>query len=405
MASGPLQGVRICDFTWIGAGSYTTKLMADFGADVIKVESATRLDPLRATGPFGGGTPGVNRSGYFADRNSSKRAIRLNLKKPQAQDIARRLAAASQVVTNNFSPGTMEGLGLGYESLAREHPGLVYLSMSMQGADGPHSGYVGFGLTIAALSGLFQLCGVPGRTPVGTGTTYPDHIPNPCHAAFAVVAALHHARRTGRGQWIDLSQTEPTTALLGPAMIDQAANGHNAGPAANDDAGAAPRGVYPCAGGEWVAVSVRSDAQWSALEKILDLRPLLPARAWDETPVRLQHRRELDAAIGALTAPVTAGALAVQLQAVGVPAAKVANIVDLVEHDPQLAHRGHWVRLDHPEMGRTIYNAPPFRMSRTNFSMDRPAPLLGEHTHEVCRDVLGMSPAEILACEQDGVFD
>jgi benzylsuccinate CoA-transferase BbsF subunit len=405
MAFGPLHGVRVCDLTWIGAGSFTTKLLADFGADVIKVESATRLDPVRATGPFSGGAPGVNRSGYFADRNSSKRAIRLNLKKPQAQAIARRLAAASQVVTNNFSPGIMDGFGLGYEALSRDRPELVYLSMSMQGATGPHKAYVGFGLTIAALSGLFHLCGVPGRTPVGTGTNYPDHIPNPCHAAFAVLAALYHARRTGRGQFIDLSQTEPTTALLGTAMIDESANGHNAGPSANDDPGAAPRGVYPCRHGDWIAISVRSHENWAALRDVLDLRSALPERAWSETAVRLRHRRELDAAIGGKTPNWNARELAGRLQALRVPAAKVADIAELVRDDPQLAHRGHWVRLDHPEMGLTLYNAPPFRLSRTNFAMTRPAPLLGQHTHEVCRDVLGMSAQEILACEQDGVFD
>ncbi|MDB5857167.1 MAG: CoA-transferase [Ramlibacter sp.] len=405
MGSGPLRGVRVCDFTWIGAGSYTTKLLADFGADVIKVESATRLDPLRATAPFSGGTPGVNRSGYFADRNSSKRAIRLNLKKPRAQEIARRLVAQSQVVTNNFSPGIMDKLGLGYERVSQPHPELVYLSMSMQGADGPHSDYVGFGLTIAALSGLFYLCGPEGRTPVGTGTNYPDHIPNPCHAAFAVLAALYHARRTGRGQFIDLSQTEPTTALLGAALIDYTANGRVAERCGNDDPAAAPRGSYPCSGGEWIAISVRTDTEWQALQDFLGLAATLPQAEWRERPVRLARRRELDAALAAATGTRDAGELAAQLQALGVAAARVADIAHLVQEDPQLAHRGHWVRLEHPEMGRTIYNAPPLRLSRTDFRMDRPAPLLGQHTQEVCSGLLGMSDDEIRDCEQDGVFD
>ena len=398
---GPLAGVRIADFTWIGAGAYTTKLFADFGADVIKVESATRMDPLRSTAPFKDGVPGIERSGYFADRNSNKRAIRLDLKHPEGRRLARALIARSEVVANNFTPGTMDRLGLGYDVVSAERPDIVYLSMSMQGATGPDRGDVGFGLTIAALTGLLHLSGPPDRPPIGTGTNYPDHVPNPCHAAFAVLAALHHRRRTGRGQFIDLAQTEPTIALLGTAITDFTANGRVQGRVGNAHPLAAPHGAYPCLGGRWIAIAARTDAQWRAIAAELGLT----RDGWDDPAARTAGRDALDDLVAAATRGREASGLADALQRAGVPAAMVARIDDLVERDAQLAHRGHWVRLDHAVMGRTLYNAPPMRLSRTDFEMRTPAPLLGEHTDAVCREVLGLDDDEIRRLRADGVFE
>src|SRR5262245_21143174 len=181
MARFPLQNVRVTDFSWVGAGSYTTKLLADLGAEVLKIESTTRVDSLRLSGPFKDKIPGLNRSGYFADRNTSKRSVTINLKTPKGVDLVRELIKKSDIVANNFTPGTMEKLGLGYDDLERIRPGIIYLGMSFQGADGPESDTLGFGLTIGALVGLQHLTGLPGRKPAGTGTNYPDHIPNPCH--------------------------------------------------------------------------------------------------------------------------------------------------------------------------------------------------------------------------------
>ena len=398
---GPLAGVRIADFTWIGAGAYTTKLFSDFGADVIKVESATRMDPLRSTAPFKDGVPGVDRSGYFADRNSNKRAIRLNLKHPEGRRLARALIACSDVVANNFTPGTMDRLGLGYDAVSAERPDIVYLSMSMQGASGPDRNDVGFGLTIAALTGLQHLSGPSDRPPVGTGTNYPDHVPNPCHAAFAVLAALHHRRRTGLGQFIDLAQTEPTIALLGTAIVDYTANGRLAHRTGNAHPLASPHGAYPCRDGRWIAIAAWSDAQWRAIAGELGL----PADAWPDAASRTAGRDALDDRITVATRERDAPSLAAALQRAAVPAAEVADVADLVERDPQLAHRGHWVRLDHAVMGRTLYNAPPFRLSRTDFEMRSPAPLLGEHTDAVCRELLGLGDDEMQRLRADGVFE
>lgn len=236
---------------------------------------------------------------------------------------------------------------------------------------------------------------------MGTGTNYPDHLPNPCHAAFAVLAALHHRRATGQGQFIDFAQTEPTIALVGPAVTDYLANGRVAERCGNDHWHAAPHGAYPCRDGRWIAIAVQTDAQWRALAAVLEVAD----DQWSSASVRHTRRQTLDARITECTANRDAHALMHELQARGVPAGVLADIAELVDHDPQLAHRGHWVRLEHAEMGRTLYNAPPFRLSRTGFNMNAAAPRLGEHTDEVCRDLLGLDDAQLRRLRADGVFE
>ncbi|MEN3296249.1 MAG: benzylsuccinate CoA-transferase BbsF subunit, partial [Burkholderiales bacterium] len=170
-----LKDIKVIDFTWIGAGSYTTKLLADLGADVIKIETSARLDSLRVARPFKDRISGVNRSGYFADRNTSKRSITVNVKHEEGLKLVKQLIAHADLVTNNFTPGVMEKLGLGYEVLKEIKPDVIFASMSMQGMTGPERNYLGYGLTIGAMTGFQHLTGLPDREPAGTGTNYPDH--------------------------------------------------------------------------------------------------------------------------------------------------------------------------------------------------------------------------------------
>jgi len=392
----PLEGVRVADFCWIGAGSYTTKILADFGADVIKLESSKRIDSIRLTPPYKDGKAGVNRSGYFADRNTSKRSFTIDMKHPRAFDIVKRLIVQSDIVTNNFTPGVMEKFGLGYPQVRAMKPDIIYLSMSMQGAEGPDRDYLGYGSGIASLTGLLHLTGLPGREPAGTGTNYPDHVPNPCHASFAVMAALRYRRRTGKGQYIDLAQTEPTVGLLGPTLLDLTANGHNQDCTANQHAWAAPHGVYPCKGNDrWIAIAVTGDEQWLALSEVLNSPAWACQPRWSDVVGRRTCAEELDRLLGEETMKREAGELMIALQAKGVPAGVVQDAEDAIVRDPQLAHRRHWVRLQHAEMGEVIYNALPFRFSRTPVELRAPAPLLGEHTREICVDLLGLSEAEV----------
>lgn len=404
-AALPLAGVRIVDFTWIGAGSFTTKLLADFGADVIKIESQERLDTLRDAAPFKDGIRGVNRSGYFADRNTSKRSITVNMKDPKGQDLVRRLIRKSDVIANNFTPGTMEKFGLGYDAVKDIRPDIVYLSMSMQGSAGPEYKYLGYGMTIGALTGFQYLCGAPDREPAGTGTNYPDHVPNPCHGAFAVLAALRHRRRTGEGQYIDMAQTEPTIALLGPAVLEWTANRRVTQRRANQHLPSSPHGVYPCKGTDrWIAIAVTCDAAWDSLVTVIGRPEWALDPALSSATVRFERAAEIDRQLSGSTAAFDAEQLMEMLQAQGVAAGVVRDVAGVVNLDPQLHHRGHWLTMNHAEMGPSVYNAPAFRMSDVAAGPRSPAPLLGEHNTLVLSEILGMTGDEVEALERAGVL-
>ncbi|WP_028651698.1 CaiB/BaiF CoA transferase family protein [Nocardioides halotolerans] len=401
----PLRGVRVVDFTWLGAGPYTTRAMADHGADVIRVESGKRLDRLRILPPFRDGKrlDSLNRSGYFADRNTNKRSVTVNLKHPEAPAIILRLIETADVVTSNFAPGTMAKLGVGYDEARAVRPDVIYLEMGMQGGYGPDANVVGYGQTVSALTGLYHLSGLPDQVPVGTGTNYPDHVPAPMHATFAILAALRHRRRTGEGQHIDLSQAETMVGLLGPAMVDATANGHDTMRQGNLAHDAAPQGVYRCSGDDrWLALSVLDDDQWRALCEVLGAEELAGDARFSSMRDRHARHEELDAEITARTTARDAVELMHELQRRGVPAGAMKDYRDLLENDPQLRHRGHFVVLDHPEMGPSAYNAPPFRLSSIDEPVLRaPAPLLGQHTREVLTEVLGLSGSEIDAMTTD----
>jgi benzylsuccinate CoA-transferase BbsF subunit len=405
MKQAPLKGLRVADFTWIGAGSYTTRMLADLGADIIKIESNSHLDSLRNSKPFQGGIPGVNRSGYFADRNAGKRSITLNLKTERGRELARALIGQSEVVTNNFTPGTMEKFGLGYRDVKAFKPDIIYLAMSMHGETGPEAKYLGYGLTMGAVTGLHYLAGFPDRDPAGTGTNYPDHVPNPTHAAFSVLAALRHRRRTGVGQMIDLAQIEPTIALLGPSVLDYTCNGRITERTGNQHIAASPCGVYPCAGDDrWIAIVADSDTAWRSLARVFEAPALADDRRFASALERWRHRRELDSLIAAATRTWDSAALMQRLQAEGVAAGAVNDAADMLRTDPQIAHRRHWVYLDHPEMGRTAYGAMPFRLAGVDLEPTSAAPMLGQHTDEICRDLLGLPRAEIERLHADGVL-
>jgi benzylsuccinate CoA-transferase BbsF subunit len=393
----------VADFTWVGAGPFLTKPLADHGADVIKIESRTRTDPIRWMAPFRDGEPGPDRSGYFANRNSSKRSICLDLKHPEGRRIALELIARSDVVANNYTPGTMDRLGLGYETVRRRTPEIIYLEMPMQGVSGPHRDFRGYGLTIAAAGGLLGLSGYADRPPVGTGTNYPDHVPNPLHGAIAVLAALRNRRRTGRGEYIELAQLESTVNAIGPALLAAAA-GHSTERMANDDPIAAPHGVYPCVGDdEWCAIGVSTDQHWKALTDVLEAPALARRPEYANPDGRRNARRELDTLLATETVAWNADTLAAALADRGVPAAPVRDAEGVLHHDPQLRARDHWVRLDHPVMGPSVYDGIPYRLSETPGRLRSPAPLLGADSRAVCVDLLGMSDAAYEDLAHEGV--
>jgi benzylsuccinate CoA-transferase BbsF subunit len=398
-----LEGIRVADFSWVGAGPFLTKPLADHGADVVKVESRSRVDPIRTMAPFRDGVTGIERSGYFANRNTSKRSICLNLKDPRGRELALRLIEVSDVVVNNFSPGTMDRLGLGYDDARAVRPDVVYLEMPMMGAEGPHRDCRGYGLTIAAAGGLLGLTGYRDRPPVGTGTNYPDHVPNPLHGAVAVLAALRKRRRTGQGEYIELAQLESTINAIGPAIV-AAARGETVRPAGNDDDIAAPHGVYPCAGDDrWCAIAVIGDEQWAATRLVLSTVDWAGHPEFDTADGRRRGQAELDRLIARASVHWDADRLTAELTTRGVAASPVQHADDLVRRDVQLRAREHWVTLDHPVMGPSIYDRTPYRFSATPGCLRTPAPLLGADSRDVCTRLLGLPGETYQALEQQGV--
>jgi benzylsuccinate CoA-transferase BbsF subunit len=390
-----LSGLRVLDFCWVGAGALVTKLLAEHGAEVIKIESRARPDNLRVAPPFGQSEESLERSGYFASRNNDKKSFALNMQHPKSRELALRLAAASDLVTNNFRPGVMERWGLSYEAVSEVNPSVIYVSMPMQGSDGPHSTYVGFGSTIAALAGLVHLSGRPDRAPVGTGTHYPDHIPSPGHALVAVLAAVRQRNKTGKGRMVELSQFEATVNMIAPAIARAAGGDEEMVRNGNRVAHHCPSGVFQCRGAdEWCALSIRSDDEWRMLVSELGRPELADDARFASHAQRKANEDPLEEALGPLIAQRERRELADALQSRGVPAAAVLSSEDLFQ-DEHLSARGFWRKLQHPVMGEITAPAAPFVTDGRRTGPERAAPLLGEHTRDVGRTLLGLSDDEL----------
>lgn len=399
-----LDDIRFTDLTWAGAGPFGTKVFSDFGADIIKVESTVRLDSVRTGGPFRDRQYGVNRSGYFASRNTGKKSFTVDSKSDEGRAVIFDLVRKSDVVTNNFGPGAMDRMGLGYEVVKAVKPDIIYLSMPMYGEGGPLATLLGVGMTISAVSGLMWATAHEAGEPIGPGTHYPDHAANPYHAAFAVLAALRHRRLTGRGMKIDLAQVESTLNFIGGAVTDWAITGEEPEITGNADSCHAPHNIYRAAGDdEWLAVAVTEDEHWPRLCAVLGKQDLAGETALASAAGRVAERERLDAAVADWVAEMSAEEAAATLLAAGIPAAKVASARHLVETDPQLAARGFFQHVLHPELGNSLYASLPFTVDGERIELDRP-PLLGEHTKEILRDLLDRSDEEIEHLNDAGVL-
>ena len=400
-----LRDVRVLDFCWVGAGALVTKLLADLGAYVIKIESRRRPDNLRTSPPFKADTEGLDASGYFASRNTSKRSFALDMKHPRAHEVALDLVRACDVMTNNYRPGVMERFGLAYADVRRHNPAGIYLSMPMQGNDGPHRDYIGFGSTILALAGLAEASGLPDRSPVGTGTQYPDHVPNPGHALVAVLAALLHRDATGEGQEIELSQLESTINFAGPAVLAHSLEGGSPERTGNRARDACPSGVFPCAGDDaWCALEIHTDAQWERLVDALGSPTALAGASLRTHAGRAAAEDGLERELAAVTRSWDKHELMHHLQRHGVPAGIVATSRDVAE-DPHLIARSYWHRPPHDVIGPMAVNGAPFRVDGRPVPPRSAAPLLGAHTREIATGVLGYSGDRYEELASSGVFE
>ena len=402
--SQALEGVNVVEFAAYAAGPGITKYLADHGATAVHVESGTRPDGFRVNyPPFKDNVTGLNRSGCFSIFNNNKLGAMLNLKTEAGLELARRLVAWSDVVIENFTPGTMKRLGLDYESLKTIRPDVIMLSTCNHGQTGPHAKHPGFGTQLSSLAGFTNLTGYPGGPPMILYGPYIDFVAVAL-GLVAVAAALDHRRRTGRGQYIDLSQYESGLQFIAPTLLDARINRRVATRSGNRAAAAAPHGAYPCRGEDrWCALSVWSDEEWERLVAVMGHPAWATVERFRTLRGRKQHEAELDRLIGQWTREHDADLLMERLRAQGLRGGVVRTMPELFT-DPQLSHRGIWWPMEHREMGSHHYKAPPFILRKSPAKPTRPAPCLGEHNREVFVGLLGMTEGEFSALSASGVI-
>jgi crotonobetainyl-CoA:carnitine CoA-transferase CaiB-like acyl-CoA transferase len=387
-----LDGLRVADFSWVGAGPLVSKDLANHGALVIHVESEKHVDPLRLIPPWKDGIPNVATGHCAANFNQSKLGLALDLASSRGREVALRMIDWADVVVESFTPGTARKLGLDWDTLSARKPDLLMLSSCLRGQTGPESGYTGFGLQGAGLAGFVAVTGWPDRLPSGPWGAYTDFIA-PRFSIAALGAALHHRDRTGEGQYIDLSQVEAAIHFLEPLVLDYTVNGRIAGLRGLDSDRACPHGVFAAEGvHRYVAIAVETPAQWRALQGCV---PALASRAGlDALPARIARKRELEAALADWCRAQEPFALATRLRRASVPAYVVMRATDL-HADPQLAHRGFFTRLDHPRIGPALYDGPVTRFSATPARLRNAGPGIGQDSFRVLSEILGYRDEEI----------
>ena len=399
----PLEGVRVADFSWLIAGPATTRVLADFGAEVIKIESHARLDTIRLTGVHPTSEQTVDSNGVFNDCNTNKQSVLLNLGTPRGIELAKEIVRRSDIVTNNFTGDRMDRWGLGYEDLRAVKPDIIMLTMPVMGTTGPYIRYGSYGNGVIGYGGLRTNMGFPGRPPVGMAPLYSD-FSTPYFAVSALMAALIHRDRTGEGQFIDLAQMEATVALLGPAILDYTANGHIEPPRGNRALDAAPHGAYPCAGDDrWCVIAVRTDEEWRALADVIGRPGLASDARFATLAARQANEDALDAEVAAWTAGLDAWEVTRLLQARGVMTGVVEDLQDMVERDPHLsAHHFEQVAREDGNVTFTTHRQPG-RLDGVSPAL-RAAPRMGADNEAVYRGLLGLSEDEYFRLMAEGVI-
>ena len=382
-----MEGLKLLDFTWVMAGPMAVRYLSDAGATVVHIESAARPDSARAVTPHAGGRAHADTSGLHANLNCDKLGLSLDLSVPQAREVVLRLVDWADAVVENYSPKAMRNWGLDYESLRRHRPDLVMVSSCLNGQTGPDANLAGYGTMGAQIAGFGALAGWPDRDPVGPFGAYTDYC-SPRFAAMGLLAALEHRRRTGEGQYVDVSQAEASLHLLGPALLDFGLNGRIAERCGNASAEVAPHGVYPCAGEDrWVAIVAATDGQFAALCDAIGRTDWAADPELCTTAGRVRRRAALDEGLAIWTASRTQDEVEDILQAAGVPAHRVLAPDD-VRTDPQLVARRHLVSAVHPVLGPVLVENSRLRISGADTTPRRAGLLIGEHNDQVLCDIL-----------------
>jgi len=406
LAKPILDGLVVCDFTWVGAGPITTQNLAMMGATVIHIETHNRVDAIRVVPPFKDRKPGVERSGYYAPRNANKLGLSLDLSKPEAIAVVKRLLTMSDIVINSFTFGVLDRWGLGYEDCKKIKPDIIYIEMPPQGRTGPHKDFMAFGALINALVGVTFLTGYPDKNPSGTGTNYTDHVPVPGHLTFAIMAALRHRRKTGEGQFIELAQSQSGVSMVSAIpVMDYAVNGRIQQRMGCRHLELAPHNLYNCRGERnWIAIAVYNDQEWESLKKVMGNPEWADDPKFAANEGRKANEDELDAKIEEWTSTKWHRQLMDELIREGVRAGVVHSGRDVTE-DYNLVQRGFWTYLMHPETGLSLYNHSPMRMSKAPVLSVTPANMIGQHNQQVLRDLLKYSDEEIKEMEEKGVLN
>ena len=417
---GPLAGIRVADFCWMGVGAVATRLLGDFGAEGIKIEDRTRIDMPRrlpiykdgAVRTFGeeDAEPDPNKGGLFNNYSRNKLGVTINMRDKRGRELADRLISASSVVSENFAPGVMERWGLTYERLRELTPDVIYARMSGYGHSGPQSSYRSYGPVVQAVSGLSQISGLPDREPSGWGLSYMDNQAAYYNSA-AILMAIMRRNVTGEGAEVDVSAVEVGVSLLGPVLLDVSVNSR---PARRADfptgnrllhPNAAPHGVYPTSGeDQWVAIAVYDDNDWRGLMTAMGAPEWAADPRFSTQDSRFGNQDPLDELISQWTRQRNKHAVMHLLQSHGVTAGAVQDARDINELDPQIAERGLFFELDHPVIGPARFEGTPIHFSAFQDDTWRSAPLLGEDNDYVFTEVLGMSPDEVAELAAEGVI-
>jgi len=409
----PLKNYRVLDLSRIWAGPYCTKLFADMGAEIIKMESLSVYDshrgpvnPAKGIAAYPDGEPGDepwNRNGWFNCLHMSKYGVTLELTKDEGRRVFERLVSISDVVIENFRQGSLERLGYTYEELRKHRPDLIYVSMPAFGNTGPWKGYLGYGIGQEQLSGMAHMTGYRGEGPMKSGINHGDPITG-SHAAGVLMAALRHRRRTGKGMYIDVSQQESSVALMGPEVLAYQMTGQEPERRGNRSGWYAPANSYRCAGEDrWVTIAATNQDQWRRLAQAMDAGGLADDPRFATNEARRENHDDLDRIISEWTIGLEAYDLTRKLQRLGVPAGPVLRGPDLLQ-DAHYKDRGTFVTVDHPQVGPKQYPGIPWKMSATPGVVRWPSPTLGQHNGEVYGELLGLNGLEIDQLDQTGVI-
>ena len=396
-SAAPLAEVRVLDFTHVLAGPFCTRLLADLGADVVRVESSKHPDhpwPSAYIAKDG-------RHASYLNTNRNKRSVAIDLKNPAGQRTALELAARADVVVENFSAGVMDRLALGYENLCERNPKIIYMSMSGYGHDGPRRDWTSMNMNLQGYSGLMTVTGADGDPPTAISNSWNDYIGG-LHACFAIVQALEDRAGSGKGARLDLSQFECSVAMIAPLLLASAVTGKNPPRMGNRSRRFAPQGVYRCAGADqWCALSVRTDEQWRALGRMIGKDGWAAAERFATVADRQRYHDEIDQQLSDWTRQFSNLAVEQKLKAVGIPAERVRRIDDLIgKPDGATVFRA----MAEPRVGSMLTTDLPFRFSSAELPSPSPAPALGQQSEEILRQWLALSDREIHLLQTQGAL-